>query len=204
VRFNLPRLIGITGKAGVGKDTLADYLVRQHGFHKYAFADPIKRACEAAFGFTPDQWGNREWKESPNVALAGGSPRAAQIAFGDGIRDYVGVDVWINLMEREWRHGSVCRTSPQDDCPTVCCKQFHMVVSDVRRENEAAAILELGGSIIRITRPSPSPIKGVLANHSTERGLPGRLVQLEVANDGDPITFIRNCVYALEGVPRGV
>lgn len=34
--------IVLLGKAGAGKDTVADYLVRHYGFRKYAFADSLK------------------------------------------------------------------------------------------------------------------------------------------------------------------
>jgi dephospho-CoA kinase len=36
-------LIGLSGKAGAGKDTVADYLVRCYKFQRMAFADPMKR-----------------------------------------------------------------------------------------------------------------------------------------------------------------
>jgi hypothetical protein len=36
-------VIGLTGLIGAGKDTVADILVRDHGFTKMAFAAPIKR-----------------------------------------------------------------------------------------------------------------------------------------------------------------
>lgn len=35
-------LIGLTGEAGVGKDTVADYLVTRYGFEKKSFAAPLK------------------------------------------------------------------------------------------------------------------------------------------------------------------
>lgn len=35
-------VIGLTGAAGVGKDTVADYLVTRYGFEKKSFADPLK------------------------------------------------------------------------------------------------------------------------------------------------------------------
>ncbi|SMB96859.1 Dephospho-CoA kinase [Thermanaeromonas toyohensis ToBE] len=33
----------LIGKAGAGKDTVAEYLVKRHGFRRYAFADKIKQ-----------------------------------------------------------------------------------------------------------------------------------------------------------------
>jgi hypothetical protein len=40
-------LIGLTGAAGVGKDTVADWLVARHGFEKKSFAAPLKRVLLA-------------------------------------------------------------------------------------------------------------------------------------------------------------
>jgi hypothetical protein len=40
-------VIGLTGKAGAGKNTVADILAAEHGFTKIAFADPIKKAVRA-------------------------------------------------------------------------------------------------------------------------------------------------------------
>ncbi len=36
-------LIGISGKAGSGKTTIAEYLIEKHDFVEYSFATPIKQ-----------------------------------------------------------------------------------------------------------------------------------------------------------------
>ena len=54
-------IIGITGQAGSGKDSVADRLVVEHGYTKIALADPIKRFGKEIFGFTDKQlWGPSE------------------------------------------------------------------------------------------------------------------------------------------------
>lgn len=53
--MSLPALIGITGKAGVGKDTLSHYLHIICGYHRYALAQPIKDALNQRFGWTSEQ-----------------------------------------------------------------------------------------------------------------------------------------------------
>ena len=51
-------IIGITGRAGSGKSTVARILTEQHGFVEVALADPLKRICRDVFGFTDAQlWG---------------------------------------------------------------------------------------------------------------------------------------------------
>lgn len=54
-------IVGVCGRAGSGKDTIADILVRNHGFVKVAFADPLKRVCRDIFDFSYEQlWGPSE------------------------------------------------------------------------------------------------------------------------------------------------
>ena len=56
-------IVGVTGQAGSGKDTVADRLVEEHGYMKIALADPLKRFGHVVFGFTPEQlWGPSEMR----------------------------------------------------------------------------------------------------------------------------------------------
>jgi hypothetical protein len=60
-------IIGISGKAGVGKDTATDLLVERFGFVKVALADPLKRICKEVFAFTDEQlWGSSEKRNAPD------------------------------------------------------------------------------------------------------------------------------------------
>jgi hypothetical protein len=61
-------LIGICGKAGSGKDTIADILVRDHGLAKIALADPLKRIALDVFAFTFEQlWGPSAMRNAPDM-----------------------------------------------------------------------------------------------------------------------------------------
>lgn len=58
-------IIGLSGQARAGKDTVADFLVKNHGFVKIAFADEIKRICMRLWDFSEEQlWG--DLKEEPD------------------------------------------------------------------------------------------------------------------------------------------
>lgn len=60
-------IIGICGQAGAGKDTVADFLVENHGFVKIALADPIKRAARDWFDFSNEQlWGPSHRRNKPD------------------------------------------------------------------------------------------------------------------------------------------
>lgn len=198
MRFKLPRLIGITGRAGSGKDTLADYLVRQFGYVKYSLSKPIKDILNERFGWTEKDWENRAWKEA-QMPHCGASVRNITINFsprswaqwlGTEVgRNIGGEDVWVNMMERAWRDLLEDRSMWADAL---------MVVPDVRFNNEARRIHELGGAVIRVVRDGVADVNA----HVSELGISDELVNVEVINDSDIITFLRNSVYALEAVPK--
>lgn len=63
----MKHVLGISGFAGCGKDTLADHLVAEHGFTKLSLADPMKRLCQRIFSFTDEQlWGASQHREEPD------------------------------------------------------------------------------------------------------------------------------------------
>ena len=62
-------LIGLSGPAGVGKDTVADYLVETHGFTKFSFSDALYREVSEAFGISIEELQRRETKEKPHKWL---------------------------------------------------------------------------------------------------------------------------------------
>ena len=72
--MSLPNIIGLSGAAGCGKDTVADHLIAEHGYSKISFAAPIKRAIEAMFGVGDEIWA-RDVKEKKHQHLLGFSPR---------------------------------------------------------------------------------------------------------------------------------
>jgi hypothetical protein len=134
--MSFPVLIGITGKAGSGKDTLAEYLQIVYGYHRYALAGPIIEKLNARFGWTSEQWKDRTWKEATSVQCGGVgagqfSPRSWVQWLGAQVRELCGDDYLARLMAREWHELPRGVTG--------------MVVSDVRLNCEAAAIRALGG-----------------------------------------------------------
>jgi len=75
-------IVGISGKAGSGKDTIANHLVQRYGLTKIAFADPLKRFIQdLTFQDSESLWGDSN--ERNKLILTGNS--------GEGIsnRDFL-------------------------------------------------------------------------------------------------------------------
>jgi hypothetical protein len=198
--MRMTRLIGITGLAGVGKDTLADHLVSTYGYHKYSLASPIKKLLNERFGWADDNWKDREWKEQPELYCGWDdyktgvtfSPRSwAQWLGTEAGRMVHGDNCWVDMMEREWlaRHEGGIDSS----CNCSDCKPC-MVVPDVRFDNEAFRIRNLGGLIIRVTRGAAVPVSA----HPTEAGISPRNVDAHITNDGSVKEFIERAVKDLK------
>lgn len=155
-------LVGITGAAGAGKDSLAQGFVRE-GYVRYSFADPIKRALDAMFG--PIDWDSRVVKEQwPVPGTAGRTPRyLAQTLGTEWGRELVCHGLWLNLAK--W---------------FVCRSNAPVVIPDVRFDNEARWIHDEGGMVIRLIRPGNA---GTVA-HASEHGVSDRHVTHELMNNG--------------------
>src|SRR5437868_1800318 len=82
-------LIGIVGRKGVGKDTAADFICREYGFMKMAFAGPLKEICRILFGFNDEQL-NGELKEIIDEGWGVSPRRALQFIGTDLFRKHIG------------------------------------------------------------------------------------------------------------------
>lgn len=129
-------IVGIFGPQGHGKDTLADYLVAEHGYTKLSLAFSLKEFVLEQFPGTPrvSMYGTQAEKEVPQESLYDLSGREALQIVGDRIRSE-DPEAFIKATHRE-----VVRTPG------------HVVVPDVRYANEAAWIQGLAGSLIRVER----------------------------------------------------
>lgn len=154
-------IVGITGYARSGKDTLAKSLRLRHGFRRIAFADKLK---ELALGTDPIIY----WDELCDIPVhlstlvaglgwdrAKEHPEVRQYLqrLGDGCRIVFGEDVWIRA------------TLPK--LHALQDAGHHIVYTDVRYPNEADFIRSKGGLIIKVVRPGVQPAN----NHVTEKNV---------------------------------
>ena len=63
-----PTVLALAGNMGVGKDTIADELVRSHGYHRTAFARALKDLVGYVFGYAPTTlWGASALRNAPDA-----------------------------------------------------------------------------------------------------------------------------------------
>jgi hypothetical protein len=157
-------LVGVTGKAGAGKDTFAKYFIDRHGFVRYGFADPLKRMLETGFDIDPGVWDDHATKEAP-IPWLGRSPRyLAQTIGTDWGREMVHPDVWLLLAEQ------------------VMIKNPNLIIPDVRFDNEANWIRRHGGVVVRVTVRNDWAVDN--AGHASEKGVSDAYVNHTILNDG--------------------
>jgi hypothetical protein len=170
------KLIGLTGRKGHGKDTVASMLV-ERGYTQLRFADPLKnmlRAFYATLGVPERDIERRiegDLKEELCPFLGDKTPRQAMQTLGtEWGRGCIASDLWVvTLQRRAWQ----CRI-----------KRENVVVSDVRFPNECAAIHEMGGVVYRVDAGDRVP-SNEFSNHASETEVDALSVDGIIDNSGD-------------------
>lgn len=187
--------IGLTGLPGVGKDTIAKWLVENHGFVSIGFADALKLEAAKAFGVNKSLFNDREHKTTPHPYLCMAectnikfiiwflkqsselkvaydplmprSPRFIMQAWGD-FRRSENPHYWVGIVM------SFIVTVP---------KSRGVCITDVRYSNEASEILRLPREtyILRVERPR-NPFVDTGDHHSSNTPLPEGMVDGVIVN----------------------
>jgi len=145
-------IVGVVGLIGAGKDTTADYLVNIHQFRRESFANTLKDAVAAVFGWDRELLEgrtrhSREWREqvdawwAARLGMPDLTPRWVLQYWGtEVVRRSFHDDTWIASLENRLR-------ATTDD----------VVISDCRFPNEIAAIKRAGGIVVRVHRGADPP-----------------------------------------------
>ncbi len=151
-------LIGFTGLAGCGKSTAAKHLAHEHNFTRFKMSDPLKnmlRTLFAEMGLDPDRIERMiegDLKEVPVDILHRNTPRHAMQTLGtDWGRDMIHPNFWVTVASRK-----------------LAGAKGHVVVEDVRFDNEAKMIRLLGGRVVKIERHGHP---GLSEAHESEAGV---------------------------------
>jgi Domain of unknown function (DUF4406) len=161
-------LIGLSGYARSGKDTVADYLVDSYGYKKMSFADPMKQALLTLnptidVGGTPAALSQAILMGWDDLKAISSDIRPLLQRMGTEVgRNMWGEDFWVNAALNSIPDGS------------------KVVFADVRFPNEAAAIKSLGGTVIRVKRDGVGPAN----SHVSETALDDYVFDTVIDNSG--------------------
>jgi uncharacterized protein (DUF2132 family) len=146
-------IIGLSGYAQSGKDTVAQILVDQYGFERIAFADAIR---ELSSEINPhiekgirlnefvDEYGWDVAKQKPEI-------REFLQKLGVGCRKVINESVWISVAMNKMNNYK---------------KNF--VITDVRFKNEVTAVVQMGGAVWRVNRPGVTAVNGHVSEHDLD------------------------------------
>lgn len=217
------KIIGLTGAAGSGKDTAAEFALKwceEHGLtaERVAFADPLKVSAARALG-APVEWTTQECVDfcndlkQPDVEIAvvrhdsepvegvsaelDTSELYTKIS-GRQFLQFYGTEAHRDVFDREfWVNATM---DPLDARFRELRAPDVVFITDCRFPNEAAAVNERGGEVWEVVRPGVAAV----AAHSSEAGLPDGAIEFQIRNDGsleDLRTLIHSvCESNLEGV----
>jgi hypothetical protein len=158
-------LIGLSGYARSGKDTVAELLCLNYGYKRVSFADPMRQALYVLSPKIDNIVRLSEYVDDYgwDVAKQNQEVRRLLQVFGTEVgRKMFGLDFWINIALKDLSGDT------------------QVVISDVRFPNEADAIAKLGGSMWRINRKNHSAVNG----HASEHAMDNYMFNHVIYNDG--------------------
>ena len=170
-------IIGVVGFIGAGKGTVRDILVREHGYHGFAFADALKDAVSTIF----------TW---PRGLLEGDSN--ASRAFRERVDPWwshkLGYEVTPRLILQKMGT-EACRHGIADNIWIAALeKRIHgyedVVISDCRFPNELQFIRSAGGIIVRVKRGNDPSEEELAKMHISETAWNNCNPDIVITNDG--------------------
>lgn len=169
-----PRLIGLCGFAGTGKDTVADLLCEHYGFQKVAFADKVyAMALEINYYFPTLKEDYKSLVERLGYETAKGTHQEVRdylVKIGHSARQVLSPTIWVDSVlppvnTRPQISRNVLQAIGLDPVLPPFDSTLHVteftkpiVISDVSNPTEGNRIRERGGQVWRIHRPNHGPI----------------------------------------------
>lgn len=160
-------IIGLSGYAQSGKDSVASILTSKYGFERVAFADAIRSIL---------------WEMNPIVKDSGFTVQTVVHAYGwdkakvvfpemRRLLQELGVSSRHTLGDQVWVSAALRKMDDKDK---------NYVISDVRFGNEAEIVKQLNGHLWRIKRPGVEAVN----SHISESGMDGYKVDQILHNWG--------------------
>lgn len=184
-----PQIIGLHGKAGAGKDTVFERLTAHYPalFKRASFADALKDSASALLKVDRERMEILKRQEFPclHVTLepptkANPTPARVAMTMREFLQRYgteahrdipgMGPDFWVDIARRKIQHlrhqEGMLRIGPSV-----------IVFTDCRFENEAHAVLDMGGEVWQVIGPDEDT-----GAHASETPLDASLISRYIDN----------------------
>jgi hypothetical protein len=177
-------IIGISGKATAGKDTVAYYYSKYSKDHCTIlhFADSLKDCCQGLL--IPFGTYDMSLQETKKLIIPwmgkDYTVRNLLQDVGNAFRDSITPDFWVNIMI-----GKIAAINKNGSIDTI-------LIPDVRYPNEFRMIKDLGGEVWRVERPNIE-----IMNHVSEIALDDYTFDKVIENKGT-ITDLQNTIKCLK------
>lgn len=167
--MSFPKIIGFTGKMYSGKTTLSNIMTNIMEYDKISFATPLKFIVGYLYDLNYEQlYGKLKETIDPRYGV---TPRYLLQYIGTNLFRNWDNDFWVKIFMRKYGNGNC------------------YVLDDVRFDNEAAVIKQMGGIVIKVVRHNSSLSAcntSLLCNgselHASERGI--KNYDYKIYNDG--------------------
>jgi hypothetical protein len=143
-------IIGLSGYARSGKDTVANILVERYGYKRVAFADPIRDLLYDVDPFVDRNISLKSLVDEYGWDVAKSYPEVRRLMqdLGLSARRLFGESFWLHQATKSFA------TSDK------------VVVADVRFVNEADTLRQNGGQVWRVERPGTEAVNEHISEHA--------------------------------------
>jgi hypothetical protein len=213
-------IIGVFGYAGSGKDTvgkliqynmsrskipikelISDYknhewwLEEKSGWEIKKWAGKLKYIATVLTGIPTSKFEDQEFKKTNLGPEWGMTVRDLLQKLGtEAMREGLHTNVWVNALMSDYKPGPFYPDVPAEDHAEFP----NWIITDTRFPNEAQAIKDKGGMVIKVDRPGVGPVNG----HPSEDALKDYNFDYVIHNDGSindldnkVIEFINNYIF---------
>jgi len=116
--------LALTGKAGSGKDYLADYLIQKYGFHRLSFSDQLKKIASTVFNWLqfnyPPEQKTKPLNVNTGFEIITQSPREIWMFFNN--LKSIEKHIFVRMLNEEYNQA---------------IKQYpNIIITDIRFRNE--------------------------------------------------------------------
>jgi hypothetical protein len=145
-------IIGLSGYAQSGKDTVANLLTAQYGYKRVAFADPIRKLLYELNPHLSKHHSLQEFVDEYgwDTAKKTSEVRSLLQNLGVAARKVIGESVWVDAAFNQMNDSD------------------NYVITDVRFENEADMVKASGGEVWRIKRPGIEAVNSHISEHALD------------------------------------